>query len=227
MNFLGHEAGTRSFVIRNGRITRSQKKALEELSDLYLIKEDLASISESPFFKEGELILDIGFGSGESLIHLATNFREKKFLGIEVYLSGIGGVLRDAKEKNLTNLKIVNGDAEDILINRLKGITFNSILFLFPDPWPKKRHHKRRLIKEEFVHRLKNITKPNGQIMFKSDWQDYFDSVKEIISKSNSWEEIDEHEYTEEFKKLPKTRFERKAIREGRKINNLVFRKLV
>ena len=227
MSFLGHEAGTRSFVIRNGRITRSQKKALEELSDLYLIKEDLASISESPFFKEGELILDIGFGSGESLIHLASNFREKKFLGIEVYLSGIGGVLRDAKEKNLTNLKIINGDAEDILINRLKGITFNSILFLFPDPWPKKRHHKRRLIKEEFVHRLKNITKPNGQIMFKSDWQDYFDSVKEIISKSNSWEEIDEHEYTEEFKKLPKTRFERKAIREGRKINNLVFRKLV
>ena len=227
MSFLGHEAGTRSFVIRNGRITRSQKKALEELSDLYLIKEDLASISESPFFKEGELILDIGFGSGESLIHLASNFREKKFLGIEVYLSGIGGVLRDAKEKNLTNLKIVNGDAEDILINRLKGITFNSILFLFPDPWPKKRHHKRRLIKEEFVHRLKNITKPNGQIMFKSDWQDYFDSAKEIISKSNSWEEIDEHEYTEEFKKLPKTRFERKAIREGRKINNLVFRKLV
>tara|TARA_B100000427_G_scaffold327517_1_gene338467 strand:- start:8933 stop:9616 length:684 start_codon:yes stop_codon:yes gene_type:complete len=227
MSFLGHEAGTRSFVIRNGRITRSQKKALEELSDLYLIKEDLASISESPFFKEGELVLDIGFGSGESLIHLATNFREKKFLGIEVYLSGIGGVLRDAKEKNLTNLKIVNGDAEDILINRLKGITFNSILFLFPDPWPKKRHHKRRLIKEEFVHRLKNITKPNGQIMFKSDWQDYFDSAKEIISKSNSWEEIDEHEYTEEFKKLPKTRFERKAIREGRKINNLVFRKLV
>ena len=171
--------------------------------------------------------MDIGFGSGESLIHLATNFREKKFLGIEVYLSGIGGVLRDAKEKNLTNLKIINGDAEDILINRLKGITFNSILFLFPDPWPKKRHHKRRLIKEEFVHRLKNITKPNGQIMFKSDWQDYFDSAKEIISKSNSWEEIDEHEYTEEFKKLPKTRFERKAIREGRKINNLVFRKLV
>jgi len=227
MSFLGHEAGTRSFVIRNGRITRSQKKALEELSDLYLIKEDLASISESPFFKEGELVLDIGFGSGESLIHLATNFREKKFLGIEVYLSGIGGVLRDAKEKNLTNLKIINGDAEDILINRLKGITFNSILFLFPDPWPKKRHHKRRLIKEEFVHRLKNITKPNGQIMFKSDWQDYFDSAKEIISKSNSWEEIDEHEYTEEFKKLPKTRFERKAIREGRKINNLVFRKLV
>ena len=227
MSFLGHEAGTRSFVIRNGRITRSQKKALEELSDLYLIKEDLASISESPFFKEGELILDIGFGSGESLIHLASNFREKKFLGIEVYLSGIGGVLRDAKEKNLTNLKIINGDAEDILINRLKGITFNSILFLFPDPWPKKRHHKRRLIKEEFVHRLKNITKPNGQIMFKSDWQDYFDSAKEIISKSNSWEEIDEHEYTEEFKKLPKTRFERKAIREGRKINNLVFRKLV
>jgi len=227
MSFLGHEAGTRSFVIRNGRITRSQKKALEELSDLYLIKDDLASISESPFFKEGELVLDIGFGSGESLIHLATNFREKKFLGIEVYLSGIGGVLRDAKEKNLTNLKIINGDAEDILINRLKGITFNSILFLFPDPWPKKRHHKRRLIKEEFVHRLKNITKPNGQIMFKSDWQDYFDSAKEIISKSNSWEEIDEHEYTEEFKKLPKTRFERKAIREGRKINNLVFRKLV
>lgn len=227
MSFLGHEAGTRSFVIRNGRITRSQKKALEELSDLYLIKEDLASISESPFFKEGELVLDIGFGSGESLIHLATNFREKKFLGIEVYLSGIGGVLRDAKEKNLTNLKIINGDAEDILINRLKGITFNSILFLFPDPWPKKRHHKRRLIKEEFVHRLKNITKPNGQIMFKSDWQDYFDSAKEIISKSNSWEEIDEHEYTEEFKKLPKTRFEKKAIREGRKINNLVFRKLV
>lgn len=227
MSFLGHEAGTRSFVIRNGRITRSQKKALEELSDLYLIKDDLASISESPFFKEGELVLDIGFGSGESLIHLATNFREKKFLGIEVYLSGIGGALRDAKEKNLTNLKIINGDAEDILINRLKGITFNSILFLFPDPWPKKRHHKRRLIKEEFVHRLKNITKPNGQIMFKSDWQDYFDSAKEIISKSNSWEEIDEHEYTEEFKKLPKTRFERKAIREGRKINNLVFRKLV
>tara|TARA_X000000368_G_scaffold418977_1_gene421199 strand:+ start:3170 stop:3853 length:684 start_codon:yes stop_codon:yes gene_type:complete len=227
MSFLGHEAGIRSFVIRNGRITRSQKKALEELSDLYLIKDDLASISESPFFKEGELVLDIGFGSGESLIHLATNFREKKFLGIEVYLSGIGGVLRDAKEKNLTNLKIINGDAENILINKLKGITFNSILFLFPDPWPKKRHHKRRLIKEEFVHRLKNITKPNGQIMFKSDWQDYFDSAKEIISKSNSWEEIDEHEYTEEFKKLPKTRFERKAIREGRKINNLVFRKLV
>ena len=227
MSLLGREAGTRSFVIRNGRITRSQKKALEELSDLYLLEEDLTSLNKSTFFQENkDLVLDIGLGSGESLIHLDTNFREKNFLGIEVYLSGIGGVLRNAKKANLTNIKIINGDAEDFLTNNLKGIAFSSILCLFPDPWPKKRHHKRRLIKENFVHTLKTVTKLNGQLMFKSDWQDYFDSAKEVFLKSDSWEEVNEHEYNEEFKKLPQTRFERKAIREGRRINYSVFKRI-
>ncbi|GIS33161.1 MAG: hypothetical protein Ct9H90mP4_10750 [Gammaproteobacteria bacterium] len=115
-------------------------------------------------------------------------------------MSGIGGVLRNAKEENLTNIKIINGDAEDFLTNKLKGIAFSSILCLFPDPWPKKRHHKRRLKKEDFVHTLKTVTKLNGQVMFKSDWQDYFDSAEEIFLKSDSWEEVNEHEYNEEFK---------------------------
>ena len=82
------------------------------------------------------------------------------------------------------------------------------------------------MIKEDFVHTLKTVTKLNGQVMFKSDWQDYFDSAEEIFLKSDSWEEVNEHEYNEEFKKLPKTRFERKAIREGRRINYSVFKRI-
>ncbi len=223
----GARPGSKSFVIRNSRITKSQKGAIEALSKDYLISEkELNSSKDSFLSDQKELILDIGFGSGESLLHLARNFSKKNFLGIEVYLSGIGSVLRQADKEGLTNLKIINGDAREVLRNPSLDSKFNSVLFLFPDPWPKKRHNKRRLVKSEFIKELSKKVKTNGQVLFKSDWEQYFDESREAFLSNPMWLELKSKEFKDEFNDLPQTRFERKAINSGRIINSSVFKRL-
>ena len=138
----------KSFVTRQGRITANQKKALTSFWNKYVISE-FSEIQE--FIQGNSSLLDIGFGAGETLVSIAQNKFDISLLGAEVYQSGIGTVLSKADEFNLENIRIVNEDAEDLLQNKIPDNSFDAIIMFYPDPWPKRRHHKRRLIKKEFT----------------------------------------------------------------------------
>ena len=212
----------KSFVTRQGRITTNQKKALTSFWNKYVISE----FSEIQEFIQGNYsLLDIGFGAGETLVSIAQNKLDISLLGAEVYQSGIGTVLSKADKFNLENIKIVNEDAEDLLQNKIPDNSFDAIIMFYPDPWPKRRHHKRRLIKKEFIDLLNKKLKPNGIFYFKTDWKDYFDKVNFLFEGSN-WEDLNLKDLEEHLRNIPPTSFEKKAIQANRSLNTKIVRKV-
>ena len=212
----------KSFVTRQGRITTNQKKALTSFWNKYVISE----FSEIQEFIQGNYsLLDIGFGAGETLVSIAQNKLDISLLGAEVYQSGIGTVLSKADKFNLENIKIVNEDAEDLLQNKIPDNGFDAIIMFYPDPWPKRRHHKRRLIKKEFIDLLNKKLKPNGIFYFKTDWKDYFDKVNLLFEDPN-WEDLNLKDLEEHLRNIPPTSFEKKAIQANRSLNTKIVRKV-
>ena len=212
----------KSFVTRQGRITANQKKALTSFWNKYVISE----FSEIQEFIQGNYsLLDIGFGAGETLVSIAQSKLDMSLLGAEVYQSGIGTVLSKADEFNLENIKIVNEDAEDLLQNKIPDNSFDVIIMFYPDPWPKRRHHKRRLIKKEFIDLLSKKLKPNGIFYFKTDWKDYFDKVNLLFEDPN-WEDLNLKDLEEHLRDIPPTSFEKKAIQANRSLNTKIVRKV-
>ena len=141
----------KSFVTRQGRITSNQRKALDSFWNLFVIS-NISEITEH--IDNKYTLLDIGFGAGETLISIAQKNKEIRLLGVEVYLSGIGSVLSKINEYNLRNIKVVSGDAEDLLQTKIPNSSLDAVIMFYPDPWPKRKHHKRRLVKEEFLELL-------------------------------------------------------------------------
>ena len=130
--------------------------------------------------------MDIGFGAGETLISIAQKNKEIRLLGVEVYLSGIGSVLSKINEYNLCNVRVVSADAEELLQTKIPNSSLDAVIMFYPDPWPKRKHHKRRLIKEEFLELLNKKLKINGIFYFKTDWKDYFDDVSDLLIEDPS-----------------------------------------
>ena len=212
----------KSFVTRQGRITANQKKALTSFWNKYVINE----FSEIQEFIQGNYsLLDIGFGAGETLVSIAQNKLDMSLLGAEVYRSGIGTVLSKADEFNLENIKIVNEDAEDLLQNKIPDNSFDVIIMFYPDPWPKRRHHKRRLIKKEFIDLLNKKLKPSGIFYFKTDWKDYFDKVNLLFEDPN-WEDLNLIDLEDHLRDIPPTSFEKKAIQANRSLNTKIVKRV-
>ena len=212
----------KSFVTRQGRITANQKKALDSFWNQYVISE-LSEIQE--FIRGNYSLLDIGFGAGETLVSVAQKKSDISLLGAEVYQSGIGTVLSKAERLNLENIKIVNEDVEDLLQNKIPDNGFDAIIMFYPDPWPKRKHHKRRLIKKEFIDLLNKKLKPNGIFYFKTDWKDYFDKVNLLFEDPN-WEDLNLKDLEEHLRDIPATSFEKKAIQANRSLNTKIVRKV-
>ena len=212
----------KSFVTRQGRITANQKNALDSFWNHYIISE-LSEIQE--FIRGNYSLLDIGFGAGETLISIAQKKEDVSLLGAEVYLSGIGTVLSKADKLNLDNLRIVREDAEDLLQNKIPDSSLDAIIMFYPDPWPKRRHHKRRLIKKDFTELLNKKLKFNGIFYFKTDWKDYFDEVTYLFEGPN-WEELNIRDLEEHLRDIPSTSFEKKAIQANRSLNTKVVKKV-
>ena len=212
----------KSFVTRQGRITANQKKALDSFWNQYVISE-LSEIQE--YIRGNYSLLDIGFGAGETLVSIAQKKLDISLLGAEVYLSGIGTVLSKADRFNLENIKIVNEDAEDLLQNKIPDNSFDAIIMFYPDPWPKRKHHKRRLIKKEFIDLLNKKLKPNGIFYFKTDWKDYFDKVNLLFEDPN-WEDLNLIDLEDHLKDIPPTSFEKKAIQANRSLNTKIVKRV-
>lgn len=196
-----------------GRITASQKANLNDL-DLYKTKiKDL---------ENKNVVLDIGFGNGEYTAAYANAFQEKHLIATEVYLSGIGSLIGLINKYKISNISIFDEDVR-LLMDQMPKEFLDSVNILFPDPWQKAKHHKRRLIGEDFLYQLHPLLKPNAKIFVRTDWQDYAEQISELAEVMSSHFRLERTQNIEfEFE----TRFHQRAIKEGRKINSFLFTKL-
>jgi len=196
-----------------GRITASQKANLNDL-DRYKTKiKDL---------KNKNVVLDIGFGNGEYTAAYANAFQEKHLIATEVYLSGIGSLIGLINKYKISNISIFDDDVR-LLMDQMPKEFLDSVNILFPDPWQKAKHHKRRLIGEDFLYQLHPLLKPNAKIFVRTDWQDYAEQISELAEVMSSHFRLERTQNIEfEFE----TRFHQRAIKEGRKINSFLFTKL-
>ena len=196
-----------------GRITASQKANLNDL-DLYKTRiKDL---------ENKNVVLDIGFGNGEYTVAYANAFQEKHLIATEVYLSGIGSLIGLINKYKISNISIFDEDVR-LLMDQMPKEFLDSVNILFPDPWQKAKHHKRRLIGEDFLHQLHPLLKPNAKIFVRTDWEDYAEQISELAEVMSSHFRLERTQNIEfEFE----TRFHQRAIKEGRKINSFLFTKL-
>mgnify|MGYP003388242498 CR=1 FL=1 len=211
-----------SFVRRAGRITSGQKNAWQYYWELYGIQNTKEIIETTNIFNNSnrKLIIEIGFGNGEILIDSALRNPDDNFIGIEVYESGIGQCLIQLSEKKLSNVRLINEDAKHILNHSFKDQAIDQINIFFPDPWPKKKHHKRRLINQEFILLIGKKLKKNGCINIATDWDDYAEQIIDVFNKSNLFKK------TNNLRLNLETKFEKRGLKLGHKIQKFTFQLL-
>jgi tRNA (guanine-N7-)-methyltransferase len=217
------EEHQKSFVLRRGRITSNQKNALDTLWDRYVLKEGEYVDS---FLSDKHSVLDIGFGAGETTTYLAKNMPNSSILGAEVYLSGIGSTLSRSNEEKLTNIKILNSDIVPFLEEKISDCSFDLVLMFYPDPWPKRKHHKRRLFQEGFINLIQRKLRKDGIFYFKTDWNHYYEEAKKIPFEKKKWKVLDEGQLDILLQELPETSFEKKALQAKRDLNKIILQKI-
>jgi tRNA (guanine-N7-)-methyltransferase len=211
----------RSFVKREGRMTKAQKQALQELFPIYGLSTDQGILDFNDIFKSNQkIILEIGFGMGKSLIEMAQANPNDNFIGIEVHRPGVGAILRDIKLNNLNNIRVFNDDAVEVLQKNIPDNSLARVQIFFPDPWHKKRHHKRRLIQSDFVQLIKKKLKNKGILHIATDWQDYAEEILELISKDTEFHNL---AGAEKFSARPNWRPLTKFEKRGQKLNHKIF----
>ena len=182
-NKIAEKKSLRSYVTREGRLTKSQLHGLDNYWIKYGIEYNPEIINFKRIFKKyGPIILDIGVGAGESTVNHAISHPENNYLAVEVHRPGIGKLLNKIEKDRLTNIKIIRHDVIDILREQIPDRSLTQIFIFFPDPWPKKRHHKRRLINEELIKLVKKKLVMHGRLHIATDWRDYANHIRELGS---------------------------------------------
>ncbi len=215
----------KSFVLRTGRTSSLQKRAIEKYSDKYCIKYEEKIIDLERVFGNGnEVFLEIGFGMGHATVEIAVKNPGKNYIGVEVHTPGIGRVLNETETRNLKNLRVIRHDAVEVVENMISDDSLSGINIFFPDPWPKKKHFKRRLIQKEFISILLPKLKPGGYIYVATDWEPYAQWILDVM---DSFTEI-ENKYSpfaENIDWRPLTSFELKGLSKKHTIRNIWFEK--
>ena len=207
-----------SFVKRRGRITKKQEENLKNLSNFAI--EDMNDLQEE-CTKFSSCCLEIGFGNAENISQQALSNPEVLFIGSEVYMSGIGTLLGNIKESNINNVRIFPDDIR-ILLDKNSIEIFDAIKIICPDPWPKERHHKRRLINNDFLRMLNNSMKMNAYLYISTDWENYAESIAEILNNSEYFKSS-----TKKFlEKKRLSKFEKRGEEQGRQIFNFNYQKI-
>ncbi len=216
----------RSFVMRAGRMTTGQSRALEELWPRFGVEYSSEPLSlDTLFGRRAPRTLEIGFGNGEHLASLATAHPERDYLGVEVHRPGVGHLLMLAATKNLANLRVSTHDAVEVLRDQIAPGALDELLVLFPDPWHKKRHHKRRLIQPPFVELVASRLAPGGIFKLATDWEPYAVQMLEVLSASQAT--FRNLSPTGDWMPRPEerapTRFEKRGARLGHGVWDLAF----
>jgi len=225
----------RSFVLRAGRMTEAQRRALELDWPTFGINIDPEKHEElaltNIFGRTADKVVEIGFGNGDNLVEYARLDPARDFIGIEVHRAGVGHALLQAKELGLGNLKVICHDAVEVLEKRLADSSLSEVLILFPDPWRKKRHHKRRLIQAPFVELLARKIKAGGLLQLATDWEPYALQMREVIGANPDFvNRSEEQDGSDGFVPRPAwralTRFEKRGHRLGHGVWDLSFRRV-
>ena len=222
-----HRRRVRSFVRRPGRITAAQKSALARLKPRYGVAftEQRVDLDET-FGRQAPRVLDIGFGDGEALLTLAANNPDVDFLGVEVHEPGIGHLLVLLEKAGLTNVRIIDRDVVDVLPAMIPDEAFDAVKLLFPDPWPKKRHHKRRLVQTTFVAEIARVLKPGGIFHVATDWTAYAEHAEAVLGESQALVHVPAEELADHpLARRAQTKFERRGRRLGHDVLELYYRK--
>ncbi|MBR9908595.1 MAG: tRNA (guanosine(46)-N7)-methyltransferase TrmB [Gammaproteobacteria bacterium] len=218
----------RSFVKREGRLTKGQAAALERTwSRMGLTHEQGLLDLNTVFGRQAPTVLEIGFGMGKSLVAMAEAAPDKNFIGIEVHRPGVGACLMDAEEANLTNLRVYEHDAVEVLRDCIADNSLATVQVFFPDPWHKKRHHKRRLIQPEFVEALRKKLAIGGVLHLATDWENYAEHMLEVMSTASNWRNLAaDNTYIPRPQERPLTKFEQRGERLGHGVWDLKFERI-
>ncbi|MFW2440660.1 MAG: tRNA (guanosine(46)-N7)-methyltransferase TrmB [Arenicellales bacterium] len=224
-----HQRKIRSYVRREGRFTPSQRLAFESLWPVYGIDNTTEQWNfEKLFGRQSDVFLELGFGDGRVLKTLSARHPENDYLGIEVHRPGVGRIMRELNEEGLMNVKLAAEDGMEILQQNIAAKSLAGLLIFFPDPWHKKKHHKRRMIQQDFVQIATTRIKPGGILHLATDWEDYATQMMEVLSAEPLLENIQlENTFVERPESRPLTKYEQRGLRLGHGVWDLLFRRRV
>lgn len=220
-----HHRKIRSFVRRPGRTTEAQRKALTRLGSKFGIEYEERRIDLASLFgREAKTVLDIGFGNGEALLTLAANNPDTNYLGVEIHEPGIGRLMLMLERAGLDNVRIIQADAVDVVKTMLADNCLDGINLFFPDPWPKKRHHKRRLVQPELSMEFARVLRPNGRLHIATDWENYAEHISDVIDATGEFLRVTPERLGAEPATLrPPTKFERRGKLLGHGVWDFVY----
>jgi tRNA (guanine-N7-)-methyltransferase len=217
----------RTYILRQGRITAAQKKAIQDNFQKHAVIFENKIINFDDIFKNknSDLILEIGFGMGTSTAEIAKSNLNKNYIAIEVHSPGVGNLLKLIQEDDISNLKIIQHDAVEVLNLMIKNDSLDGIHIFFPDPWPKKKHHKRRLIQSNLLKLIAQKIKKTGYLHIATDWEDYAVWIIDLLDK----EELLQKMSDDFFKKpdyRPLTKYENRGIKLGYRVWDMIYRRI-
>jgi tRNA (guanine-N7-)-methyltransferase len=219
------ERRIRSFVTRAGRLSTAQAKAIDTLGPQFCIPYVKEPFNfDQAFGRAAPMILEIGFGMGDTTAKIAAGMPERNFIGVEVHTPGVGSLLKLIGEQGLTNLRLIQHDAVEVITNMLAPESLAGVHVFFPDPWHKARHNKRRLIQGPFVSLLASRIAPGGYLHCATDWQEYAEQMLEVLGAEPTLENTADG-YAQRPDYRPVTKFENRGLRLGHGVWDLVFRK--
>ena len=210
----------RSFVRRAGRVTAGQQRALAELWPRWGVEKPAAALDLDRLFgRQAPRVMEIGFGNGDVLVSMAAGYPEQDFLGVEVHEPGVGHCLLGLERAGLTNVRLIREDAIVVLQDWLAPACLDRVNLFFPDPWPKKRHHKRRIVQPTFLALVAARLKPDGLLHMATDWAPYAEHMEEVLAVSADFAPA------AGTGDRPPTKFERRGERLGHEIRDLRYRR--
>lgn len=222
-----HRRTIRSFVRRGGRLTPSQSRALATLWPRFGIEPPATALDlDTIFGRRAPRSLEIGFGNGDNLAELAVRHPERDYLGIEVHDPGVGHVLLRLERDGLANVRLARHDAVEVVSHWLPPGSIDEALIFFPDPWHKKRHHKRRLVQPAFLDRLARVMEPGARLHLATDWAPYAEQMLEVCENSQWFENtVPGGGYAARPETRPVTKFESRGLGLGHEVFDVVFRR--
>ncbi|MEO6023111.1 MAG: tRNA (guanosine(46)-N7)-methyltransferase TrmB [Burkholderiales bacterium] len=216
----------RSFVLRQGRVSPAQQRHYDELMPRFGVPYQPASSDLNQLFnRTAENFLEIGFGMGETTATIAAAHPDHDYLGIEVHTPGVGALLKIIGEQGINNIRIVQHDAVEVLQHMIPNETFSGVHIFFPDPWPKTRHHKRRLIQPPFIKLITAKIKPGGYLHAATDWQEYAEQILTVLSNEPQLRNTAEN-YAPRPSYRPLTKFEARGLKLGHGVWDCIFKKI-